>query len=517
VLGKCPRTGLKLLACGFATLLGLIIRPALCEVSGPPQVQVGATTLIGRREADGIEAFLGIPFADPPVGVARWRAPTPWRFIAERRDATQFAPACMQTGSGLAWYHGMMARVGVDPNLMKGPGYAEDCLYLNVWSDPSIPGPKPVLLFIHGGSNTGGWSFEPNYHGGPLAREGLVVVTVAYRLGVFGWLSHPDMAIENPALYDLALGLEWVHDHIARFGGDPNRITVAGESSGAANALHLALSPLNEGRIARIIHQSGGWPADGVPSPEEARSLGVTLQRAVLGGQGTLDALRGASAEQIMAAASDVYADFQFDAILDPVSLPRTLKQRLDDGALPPLDIILGSNLNEALMYIGPDDAPAAYLEGRVSAAAAARVLNSFAAGRERFEVLDRIGTGLDFLCPTLKIATGFARAGGRAWVYRFDRVRPGFASIGAYHGAELPYVFDTHDAWLPTDDKDRALTRLLLGYWRRFVADGDPNGAGLVPWPPWRPADQQAVILSEDAKGVPHPDVGFCAELYGD
>ncbi len=501
----------------FCCLALMMVCSGHGEILGPPVVQVADSVLVGTRDPDGTEAFLGIPYAQPPVGDARWQAPTPWPFAAERRDASRFAPACMQSGSGLAWYHGMMTRVGVDPALMTGPDYSEDCLYLNVWSDPGIPGPKPVLVFIHGGSNTGGWSYEPNYHGGPLARQGLVVVTVAYRLGVFGWLSHPEMDIENPALHDLALGLDWVHDHIARFGGDPGRIIVSGESSGAANALHLALSPLSRGRIAGVIHQSGGWPADGVPTPQVAKSRGLALQRDLVGEEGSLDALRRLPAVQIMKASRDIYADFQFDAIQDPVSLPSTVQDLIERDVFPPLDIILGSNLNESLMYIAPGDTPEAYLAGRVSPGSVADVLGSYAEDTPREAILDQLGTGLDFLCPTLKIASAVAHGGGRAWVYRFDRVRPGFAAIGAYHGAELPYVFDTHDPWLPTEAEDRELTATLLGYWQRFAEQGDPNGAGAPAWPAWQPGGQQAVILSADTSAVPHPDVAFCDALYGD
>ena len=168
----------------------------------------------------------------------------------------------------------MMRRVGVDPALMEGPVYSEDCLYLNIWTDMDAEGKRPVLIFIHGGSNTGGWSYEPNYHGESLVKRDVVVVTVAYRLGVFGWLSHPEMEARNLALYDLAMSLEWVYQHIGKFGGDPNRITVSGESSGATNALHLAVSPLSRGRVGGLIHQSGGWPLDDTPDRNEATARG---------------------------------------------------------------------------------------------------------------------------------------------------------------------------------------------------------------------------------------------------
>jgi len=237
---------------GGVVVSGALLSLAACssEEEGPV-VKLGPSTVVGLSSAEGVEAFLGLPFAQPPLDELRWERPIPWVPSEAVVDATQFAPACLQSGSGLAWYHGMMQRVGVEPSLMSGPEYSEDCLYLNVWTDLDDTEPKPVLVFIHGGSNTGGWSYEPNYRGGPLAQRGAVVVTVGYRLGVFGWLSHPDMSIQNAGLHDLIVALNWIHTHIGAFGGDPTRITVSGESAGADNALHLALAPAMKGRVSR--------------------------------------------------------------------------------------------------------------------------------------------------------------------------------------------------------------------------------------------------------------------------
>jgi len=503
--------GLLITACdGVDENRGDLDAPALQA----PSVTVGATVLTGTRDEGGTAAFLGIPFAQPPVGDARWRPPMPRPFDSGVLDATAFAPACLQSGSGLSWYHGMMARVGVDPSLMTAPAYSEDCLYLNIWTDGSLPGPKPVLLFIHGGSNTGGWSYEPNYHGGPLARQGAVVVTVAYRLGVFGWMHHPDMARANLGLLDLALALDWVYQHIGAFGGDPGRITVSGESAGAANALHLAISPLSRDRIRGVIHQSGGWPVTGGPTPEQAADRALALQQQLLGADGSLEKLRALPAEALIAATPEVYRGVRFGALQDDESLPRTLQQRVRDGDLPPLDMIIGSNANESLMYIRPGDTAAAYLKERLPEESWPEVLGSFEDDASEQSILDRLGTGLTFLCPSLTLADAISRSGGRAWVYRFDRVRPGFASIGAYHGAELPYVFDRHDDWLPMEPVDRALTETLVDYWKGFISRGDPNGQGVPEWPVWETEGQQAVIFSDASKVMTHPDLAFCELL---
>ena len=499
-----------------------------------PQVLVGDTRIIGTRDASGTAEFLGIPFAEPPVGKARWLRPVPHRFTAPSLDATQFAPACMQSGSGLDWYHGMMARVGVDPALMEGPKYSEDCLYLNVWTDlddaalalsdsahrqqvgqkPDQQPLRPVLIFIHGGSNVGGWSYEPNYHGGPLARKGVIVVTVAYRLGVFGWMNHPEMATSNLALHDLSLALDWVHTHIAEFGGDPERITVSGESAGAANALHLALSPLSGTKISGVIHQSGGWPVVGGPTPAEAKARALELQQTLLGPKGSLEGLRDLPAQKLMDVTGDIYSGMRFGAIEDTESLPRTLQQRVADGDLPPLNIIIGTNANESLMYIKPEATVASYLQDRIPAHRWSAVVAAAGDGLDERTTFDRLGTAVTFLCPSLMLADAMGSAGGRVFVYRFDRVRPNFDSIGAYHGAELPYVFDRHDAWLPTEAIDNGLTEMMVGYWHRFISQGDPNGPDLMVWPQWQPTDQKAVIFSEDSSVMLHPDSEFCAVL---
>ena len=525
--------GLVLLGCGEKPMdAGIQDRRQKVSEAMAPQVQVEQTVITGSRDAQGTVRFLGIPFAEPPVGKARWQRPEPYAFNAASLDATAFAPACMQSGSGLNWYHGMMERVGVDPSLMAGPEYSEDCLYLNVWtelhgardatSSPAHEQPghqtrgdqalRPVLIFIHGGSNTGGWSYEPNYHGGPLARRGMVVVTVAYRLGVFGWMNHPEMTARNLALHDLTLALDWVHTHIAKFGGDPERITVSGESAGAANALHLALSPLSDSKISRLIHQSSGWPVVEGSTPAETKARALQLQQTLLGPAGSLEGLRSIPAKQLMDASSEVYAGMRFGAIQDAESLPRTLQQQVTDGDLPALDIVIGTNANESLMYIKPTATIASYLEGRVPTERWPNVLAAAGSNLDQRALFDRLRTAVIFLCPSLTLANAVASAGGRAFVYRFDRVRPSFDSIGAYHGAELPYVFDRHDNWLPTESVDRTLTRLMLDYWQGFITQGDPNGSDLMVWPTWQSGDHQAVIFSEESSVMPHPDVELCS-----
>ncbi|MEL0192176.1 MAG: carboxylesterase family protein [Halieaceae bacterium] len=499
--------------CGiFWVLLCIALHSSASE---EPQVKVRDTLFVGQRDSEGVESFRGIPFALPPVGDRRWRRPIPWQGEGGSYDATEFAPACMQTGSGLAWYHGMMRRVGVDPSNMEGPRYSEDCLYLNIWTDLDAEGKRPVLIFIHGGSNTGGWSYEPNYHGESLVRRNVVVVTVAYRLGVFGWLSHPDMEARNLALYDLALSLDWVYQHIADFGGDPNRITVSGESAGATNALHLAISPLSKGRVNQVIHQSGGWPLDDSPDPVEATARGLELASKVLNGQTDLNALRRAPPERVMEAAGAVYADFYFDPIEDPTSLPVTLEAMAKSGNFPALPMMIGTNADERLMYLTADGTLEQLLTTRVGPVQRAQVVSHLSGLDDEWQQRNYLGTGLDFLCPSLELASLIEKNGGQAWVYRFDRVRPGFDPIGAYHGAELPYVFDRHDDWLPSSEVDDHLTELMLDYWTSFITGGQPTSEQGGHWPEWSTA-QRTALFNDGVSFTEHPDLKLCRLIRG-
>ena len=502
-----------LLLATFTVLLACSEDQSLMAPDTQPQVMLGDSLVTGIRESNGVEAFLGLPFADPPTGELRWKKPIPWQASGESIDATSFAPACMQKGSGLAWYHGMMERVRVDPDLMEGPDYSEDCLYLNVWSDLDDTEAKPVLIFIHGGSNTGGWSYEPNYHGERLAIQGVVVVTVAYRLGVFGWLSHPDLDAQNVGLHDLAVALDWVVENIGAFGGDPSRITVSGESAGAANAMHLALSPLSRGSIQTVIHQSAGWAMRNRPDSEEAFNRGKALTQKHTGSPDDLEALRQVPPEDLMASMADVYQGYYFSPIVDEASLPDSLFDAAREGSLPSVNLVIGSNDNESLMYISDTTTLESFMDSMFDSSEHTKVLAAVDGESSNLEKIDRISTAVTYTCPSLLLADAIDEAGGRSWVYRFNRVRDGFEPIGAYHGAELPYVFDQHDEWLPTGDIDRQLTAELVAHWLSFVKTGAPALGAQATWPAWRD-NRSALLFGDTVESAEHPDIEFCQLL---
>jgi para-nitrobenzyl esterase len=530
---------------GLASLWRRLLRPLIilwiavlvsCDsATEQPSVEASGTRYLGIEQGSGVQAFLGIPFAEPPVNELRWERPVPIQGSLGDVNATQFMPACMQTGSGLAWYHGMMSRAGVDPSLMEGPEYSEDCLYLNVWTTNDQSEPKPVLVFIHGGSNTGGWSYEPNYHGYALAKRGVVVVTVAYRLGVFGWLSHPDMAIRNPGLHDLMVALEWVNENIAAFGGDPNRVVVSGESAGADNALHLALAPAMAGKLAGVIHQSAGWSVTSTLKPEDGFALGEALVAHHLGADGTFDDLKRLSAAELLDSQIDLFSGHYFSPIPDPETLPVSLEETVASDSLPGLNLIIGSNRNESLMYIPEGGVLTNYLEGYFPPETWDDINVMLGANLPELAQIDRLRSAVQYTCPSLALAHAAQEAGGAAYVYRFDRVREGFDAIGAYHGAELPYVFDTHDAWLPTSAIDHQITNALVDYWVAFLTSGSPNESqsgrtetddsemggseihsakkGRAMWSAWSQR-QQALVIADEISTQTHPDAALCEFL---
>ena len=450
--------------------------------------------------------FSGIRFArQAPVGDWRWREPRP---VADASsgvpiDATKWPPACVQDQGNVEWYQGVAAAFGQPAEVAPSrPDAAEDCLFLNVWT-PDTGARLPVMVWIHGGANVNGWSYEPNYRGRELAAMGAVVVSIQYRLGVFGFLAHPALSTESPnassgnyGILDQIEALRWIRANIHRFGGDPGNVTLFGESAGAGDIAYLLLSPLARGLFHRAISQSGGWPADQRRTLAENEVQGVDfLRRANVAG---IDELRRLPAESLLAAAEKHFKRDYDDPPVDGWLLPAPPADRLARKAFEPRPVMIGFNADEMLMYVGkptperwrqalgelPNPGPVDGLLGELPIP----------------QRLDELASAAQFTCPSIALANGFAAGGAPTYVYRFDRIRTGDHGIGAYHGAEIPYVFDTHDAWLPTDDIDRALTRRMMGYWQSFAATGDPNHDNAPAWPRWND-DARLLSLAEEIR----------------
>ena len=471
-----------------------------------------AGTPVLAKTGTEVLRFSGIRFAQAPVGDWRWREPRP---VADASygvpiDATKWPPACVQDKGNVEWYQGVAAAFGQPAEVAPSrPDVAEDCLFLNVWT-PDVGGRLPVMVWIHGGANVNGWSYEPNYRGRELAAMGTVVVSIQYRLGVFGFLAHPALSAESPnassgnyGILDQIEALRWIRANIRRFGGDPGNVTLFGESAGAGDIAYLLLSPLARGLFHRAISQSGGWPADQRRTLAENEVQGVAfLRRANVAG---IDELRRLPAESLLAAAEEHFKRDYDDPPVDGWLLPAPPADRLARKAFEPRPVMIGFNADEMLMYVGtptperwqqalaelPNPGPVDGLLGELPIP----------------QRLDELASAAQFICPSIALANGFAAGGAPTYVYRFDRIRTGDHGIGAYHGAEIPYVFDTHDAWLPTDDIDRALTRRMMGYWQSFAATGDPNHDDAPVWPPWNDNARRILSLAEEVRSEEFDD----------
>jgi len=486
-----------------------------------PQVRAHAENLKGEYSTryPSVAIFKGIPYAQPPLGALRWHAPQPMTPRHGAQPATEFAAACYQDSYNTAWYQRLANSFGAAPNTFSDPVFSEDCLYLNVWT-PALHSayPRPVMVFIHGGSNKAGWSFETNYQADALAALGdVVVVSVGYRLGIFGFFSHPELAPRvaraNFGLLDQIAALTYVHQAIAAFGGDPANVTVFGESAGGEDISYLITSPLAHGLIRRAIIQSGGFVLREHATLEDAEQLGRTLSKALPEAH-TLATLRQLSSDTLFRAAQRALPEHDYMPVVDGYSVLKTPYAALR-GPLP-IDLLIGSNQNESYMYLTPD-ANAYEADLQALPVTTQAPLRAFS-GTERTPQLqhDRLNTFVDMACPTYVYADAVTKSGRRAWVYRFNRIRAGDGAqrVLAYHGAELPYVFNTHDAWLPTDDADRALGIAMLRYWSAFARTGDPNAAGLALWPVYDRHAPKVITLDVPSVASEAADHALCLSL---
>ena len=530
---------------------GIISTPclAVCLLSSaiaqpPPTVNVTGGAVRGYLAVPGA-VFKAIPFAAPPVGGLRWREPQPvkpWRGV---RDATRYSAACVQNPIGTGVFLGPLARrYGVSFPTPKWD-LSEDCLYLNIWT-PEWPmqEPRAVMFWLHGGSNRLGSGNEPGYDGAELAKRGVVVVTINYRLGPLGFFAHPELTRESPhrssgnyGLLDQIAALRWVRDNIAMFGGDPARVTVFGESAGAIDAGILMCSPLTGGLFARAIMESG--PVLGLAyahSLRQAEQFGERVATLALRGQpgdsagdSYIKRLRVLPAQAILAAAAEAAKqepDPEF--VLDGWVLARTPQAVFAAGTERAVDLIIGNNGREASVFRGASAVPLAVDQGpkktlRIgygSLAPIAMAAYVIDAHTGRTAAADEWLNDALMTCPSAAMATLNAAAGRPSFLYRFRRSIPGQgeSDLGSFHSLELPYVFGAlhHPAWswLTFAKLDEALAAAIQGYWTNFAQTGDPNGGGLPAWPPYMPAADRYMEFGNDGRA--HPRQGgrptFCS-----
>jgi para-nitrobenzyl esterase len=479
-------------------LLALVLGHGVALAS-PVRIDSGA---LDGVHANGLSIYKGVPYAAPPLGDLRWREPQPVKPWKGVRQANAFAPACMQTGVSMP---------GEAP-----PAVSEDCLYLNIWTPARtvVDKPLPVLVWIHGGGYTNGSASMPLYWGDRLAPKGVIVVTIAYRLGPLGFLAHPELTGEsahhssgNYGLMDQIAALEWVHRNIAAFGGDPKRVAIAGQSSGSMSVSVLMASPLAKGLFQRAIGESGGLFEPLQLAPK------YLLAEAEKGGEKFAASLGVASIKELrqLPAARLTSNDGGIThPVIEPYLLPRSPYEVFVSGRQNDVPLLLGSNAEEARSMVDVTRVTAGTFVSGIAQSfgtlppplmAAYPHTTDEEARTARLDFERDLRFGWDMWAwARLQATTGRSPV----YYYSFQQRAPFpkdsvYAGWGASHFAELWYVFDHLDQspwrWTSTD---RKVAAEISSYWINFARSGDPNGAGLPPWPAFENTKSKVQYLGD-------------------
>jgi para-nitrobenzyl esterase len=490
---------------------------AMCaQEPTPVQVKIANGVLEGLISADGlVRSFKGIPYAAPPVGALRWKPPqlpSSWEGV---RRAVDFGPRAMQ---GRIW----------DDMIFHDSGPSEDCLYLNVWIPEKEPkGKLPVMVWIHGGGFAAGATSEQRQDGGNLCKHGVIVVSMNYRLGVFGFLAHPELTAESPqhasgnyGLLDLVAALKWVKDNIAVFGGDPHNVTIFGESAGSEAVSALVASPLAKGLFHRAIGESGSLlgPLWSAQNRETAETEGSRFARKAFG-TSSLAVLRAKPAAEILKAALAV-PRHTFPAIFDGYFLPESCNEIYAAGHQSHVPLLAGWNVDEGSweeFFNGNSPTLPNYLvrarqhfENKTDA-----FLKAYAAKTDaEVKRVARDYQTDQFMGYCTWLWIDLHRRTGKSPVYRYLFAQPlplaKDAPVGAEphtpHASDIEYVFQMLSAKdLPWREDDHAVAEMMAKYWTNFAKTGNPNGPGLPRWPEYQKRDgYQVMRLDAHATAAP-------------
>ena len=478
-----------------------------------PSAFIEDTKFIGSlHQNNEVEMFLGIPFAVPPINDLRWEKPVAWTPENKKEiTAKKFRPGCIQNQRIVNWYKRLILDFGGDPETFDIPEFSEDCLYLNLWRPKGLKDNLPVIVYIHGGSNKAGWSYEPNYHGHNIANKGFILISIPYRLGVFGFFSHPDIESPNLALYDQILALEWIQKYVSLFGGDPSNVTLVGESAGAGGISHLIASPLSKNLFHKAVHQSGGSSFTYPTSVSDVRKLANSFANSFE--DPSLKNLKNISAEEILEVSEEVYAGHYFNYVDDGISMIGNLSDTFKSQNVDNVDLLIGSNNDEWSLYFDGNVNIGLWLDEETTPEKKIKLLQLLENIKDPVRKMDLLITAKNFVCPSLFMAEELRKKGGKTWVYQFNRVRDNELAkkYGAFHGAELPYVFNTHDEWLPTNETDIKLTREIQSYWLSFAKTGNPNNNDAVLWPEYDSSDDSTLVLDDEIFQRSHESSEIC------
>ena len=478
-----------------------------------PTLEVTGGAIRGIEEGS-MRIYKGIPYAAPPVDELRWRDPQaviPWDGV---RDCTEFGPKCPQ------------------PPYPAGSFYerplgttSEDCLYLNVWTTAQAEDRRPVMVWIHGGALTRGAGDIPAYDGAALARQGIVMVTINYRLGAFGFLAHPKLTAEsmhtssgNFGILDQIAALQWVQNNIERFGGDPSRVTIFGESAGSWSVCYLQATPLSKGLFQRAIGESGGvfdvmpYRNYGRYGQASAESMGQGFLTTLSGNPNDLDAARAKTADEVIAAFSS-HRGSTWRPNVDGYAFRDDVYTIFAEGRQHDVPVIVGSNADEGTSLLGgryPQSVGAMreIVEGQFGEHAD-RLLEVYSAANDAEAPAAYLALFRDqvFTWQMRTWARMMENVSSEAYQYYFSHVpsRPDKEKWGAYHAAEIIYAFrNLHTTSYPNLQEDYRVSDAVSNYWINFAATGDPNGAGAPEWPPYTSSYEPYMEFAEGA-GLGH------------
>ena len=498
-------------------ILLLVSAAAFAAIKQPVKTRQGLVEGIPGTDAS-ILVFKGIPFAAPPVGDLRWRPPQPAAAWQGVRKPDTFSANCVQNivEQSMPWTHEFMPHGAV----------SEDCLYANVWTPAKSAGAKlPVFVYVYGGAFTGGSGSVALYDGEGLARKGLVVVNFNYRVGIFGFFTHPELTKEsehhasgNYGLLDQVAALRWVRDNIAAFGGDPSRVTICGQSAGASSVHALTASPLAKGLFQRAIAQSGssigGMGLMGTRALADSEQDGVRFATAK-GAKSVAD-LRAMSAQQLTAPVQAAGggrggAGFRVSVVVDGYMLPESVGQIFAEGKQNDVPTLTGLTANDMGVTASPNitleafqnqakqrygDLAPAYLKAYPASSNAEAAKASLESSRDQNRVSMYLWAGERAKAAKTK-----------AYTYYWNHTLPGprAAQDQAFHSSELPYMFNTlYMSDRPFTDVDRKIAETMSTYWANFVTTGDPNGKGLPHWPAVSEKPDTTMQVGDDSGPIP-------------
>jgi para-nitrobenzyl esterase len=494
----------------FFCLFSFFFFGVLIHPNGPfDVVKIQGGSIAGIANANGdIHIFKGIPFASPPVGTLRWKAPQPVEHWFGVKLCNQFGPSPMQ-GAPLPF--SMWSQEFLIP---KEP-ISEDCLYLNVWTGASAPKDKlPVVVWIYGGGFASGGSGVPIYDGEAMAKKGIIFVSINYRVGIFGFFAHAQLSKEseyhssgNYGLLDQLAALKWVRNNIAQFGGDPQNVTIAGQSAGAMSVNCLVASPLAKNLFQKAIAESGASFTRQNNSLKFAETEGDKIMQSL--NVNSIDAMRTISAEELLKNAKGQYAP-----TIDGYFLPASIVDIFNNGAQNKVPLLTGWNEEEGLLRSPIKNAAdyknqieETYSEDAPTLLKYYPAINDSEASKSQ----QNLSRDAFFGIQNYAWANMESEQGLPVYVYRFVRRPPAtgeYKKFGTFHTAEVPYAYNNlafvDRPWEPIDYQ---LANTMSSYWANFIKNGNPNQPGLPRWPSYQTNKKEIMLLGKTLKSVLMPN----------